>query len=117
MRPIRITTNGGVWVWSAEYTPFGAVQALYPTATTMDLRFPGQWFQLENGLHYNWHRHYDASTGRYVQADPLGLDAMLRDGPSVYGYAGQNPFSHIDPEGRFLLDPVLRHCRGRNFGA
>ena len=42
MRPIRITTNGGVWVWSAEYTPFGAVQALYPTATTMDLRFPGQ---------------------------------------------------------------------------
>ena len=105
MRPIRITTNGGVWVWSAEYTPFGAVQALYPTATTMDLRFPGQWFQLENGLHYNWHRHYDASTGRYVQADPLGLDAMLRDGSSVYGYAGQSPMAKIDPSGQIV--PLL----------
>lgn len=29
----------------------------------MDLRFPGQWFQLETGLHYYWHRHYDAITG------------------------------------------------------
>ena len=83
MRPIRITTNGGVWVWSAEYTPFGAVQALYPTATTMDLRFPGQWFQLENGLHYNWHRHYDASTGRYVQADPLLISEIPRTAPHV----------------------------------
>ena len=83
MRPIRITTNGGVWVWSAEYTPFGAMQSIYPTATTMDLRFPGQWFQLENGLHYNWHRHYDASTGRYVQADPLLISEIPRTAPHV----------------------------------
>ena len=40
----------------------------------MDIRFPGQWFQLETGLAYNWHRHYDATTGRYVQPDPLLSD-------------------------------------------
>jgi RHS repeat-associated protein len=80
MRPIRITDNSSAWVWSADYTPFGAVQAIYPTATTMDLRFPGQWFQLESGLAYNWHRHYDASVGRYLQADPL--DEMRRTGPT-----------------------------------
>lgn len=38
------------------------------------MRFPGQWFQLEAGLAYNWHRHYDSTTGRYTQADPLGLN-------------------------------------------
>jgi RHS repeat-associated protein len=43
-----------------------------------DLRFPGQWFQLETGLAYNWHRHYDATTGRYLQPDPLGLSASVR---------------------------------------
>ncbi|MEO1533670.1 MAG: RHS repeat-associated core domain-containing protein, partial [Pseudomonadota bacterium] len=37
------------------------------------LRFPGQWFQTETGLHQNWHRDYDPRTGRYLQADPLGL--------------------------------------------
>lgn len=65
----------------------------------MDLRFPGQWFQLEAGLHYNWHRHYDPSLGRYTQPDPLGFV----DGPSVFGYAGGNPANIIDPDGRFGL--------------
>jgi RHS repeat-associated protein len=32
-------------------------------------------------------RDYDPTTGRYLQADPLGLI----DGPSVYGYALQSP--------------------------
>ena len=49
------------------------------------LRFPGQWFQAEAGLHQNWMRDYDPTTGRYVQADPLGLV----DGASAGGYARQ----------------------------
>jgi uncharacterized protein RhaS with RHS repeats len=40
-------------------------------------------------------RDYDPTTGRYIQADPLGLV----DGPSVYGYAGQNPGRYADPRG------------------
>jgi len=40
-------------------------------------------------------RDYDPTTGRYIQADPLGLV----DGASVYGYALQNPGRHIDPRG------------------
>jgi RHS repeat-associated protein len=63
----------------------------------MDIRFPGQWFQLETGLAYNWHRHYDASLGRYIQPDPIGLAG----GGSLYGYVGQNPLSYIDPEGKY----------------
>ena len=61
----------------------------------IDLRFPGQWFQAESGLHQNWMRDYDPTTGRYIQADPLGLV----DGASVYGYARQNPGRYVDPRG------------------
>ena len=56
---------------------------------------------MEVGLAWNWHRHYDASLGRYTQPDPLGLV----DGPSVYGYALQNPGRYTDPTGEFV--PLL----------
>jgi RHS repeat-associated protein len=73
--------------------PFGGVHVT--TGAPIDARFPGQWFQSESGLHQNWMRDYDPTTGRYLQADPLGLV----DGASVYGYAGQNPGRWIDPRG------------------
>jgi len=65
------------------------------TDTQFELRFPNQRFQSESGLHQNWMREYDPTTGRYLQADPLGLV----DGPSVYGYARQNPGRYVDPRG------------------
>ena len=74
----------------------------------LNLRFPGQWFQLETGLHYNWHRSYDPTIGRYTQPDPLGFV----DGPSVYGYVGGSPQRWVDPDGRnaivvaCLLNPL-----------
>ncbi|MGH1454110.1 MAG: RHS repeat-associated core domain-containing protein [Paracoccaceae bacterium] len=61
----------------------------------MHCRAEGQWFQSESGLHQNWMRDYDPTTGRYIQADPLGLV----DGASVYGYARQNPGRYVDPRG------------------
>ena len=65
------------------------------------LRFPGQWFQAESGLHQNWMRDYDPTTGRYIQPDPLGLI----DGPGVYGYALQSPMVWTDPTGEFVAAP------------
>jgi RHS repeat-associated protein len=91
--------TAGAWVWNAIYDPFGAVSYIWSSPAVMDIRFPGQWFQLETGLAYNWHRHYDASLGRYIQPDPLGLDALLRDGPSAYGYVGGNPLGYVDIDG------------------
>jgi RHS repeat-associated protein len=69
----------------------------------IDLRFPGQWFQAESGLHQNWMRDYDPTTGRYLQADPLGLV----DGASVYGYALQNPGRYTDPTGEYTLQDAI----------
>ncbi|QGM44960.1 RHS repeat domain-containing protein [Methylocystis heyeri] len=98
-RPVLMISTAGAWVWNAIYNPFGAVSYIWSSPAVMDIRFPGQWFQLETGLAYNWHRHYDPSLGRYIQPDPLGLTALMSDGPSVYGYVGGNPLAKVDPRG------------------
>jgi RHS repeat-associated protein len=92
-RPVFATNTTGVKTWTASYDPFGGVRTT--TGTPIPARFPGQWFQAESGLHQNWMRDYDPTTGRYLQADPLGLV----DGASVYGYALQNPGRYVDPKG------------------
>jgi RHS repeat-associated protein len=95
-RPIRMTNAAKATVWSAVWLPWGGVHSITGTET-LNARFPGQWFQIENGLHYNWHRHYDSSIGRYTQPDPLGFV----DGPSVYGYAKNAPQNSVDPTGQW----------------
>ena len=92
-RPVFATDTIGTKVWEASYLPFGGVET--STGDISNLRFPGQWFQSEAGLHQNWMRDYDPTLGRYLQADPLGLV----DGASVYGYALQNPGRYVDPRG------------------
>lgn len=92
-KPVFATDATGAKVWEATYLPFGGVHT--SSGANITLRFPGQWFQSESGLHQNWMRDYDPTTGRYIQADPLGLV----DGASVYGYVGQNPSRYIDPRG------------------
>jgi RHS repeat-associated protein len=94
-RPIRVTNATKATVWSASYTSFGEPQAISGTLA-LDLRFPGQLFQIETGLSYNWHRHYDPVTGRYTQADPL----RFVDGPSVYAYVRSSPYMYVDPTGK-----------------
>ncbi len=87
------------WVWDVIYAPFGGVSAIWDSTTKLDMRFPGQWFQLESGLAYNWHRHYDATLGRYVQPDPIGYGG----GRSLYGYVSGNPLVYVDPYGLWTL--------------
>jgi RHS repeat-associated protein len=95
-RPTMMTNSAKASVWAAIWTPWGTPQSI-TGAETNDARFPGQWFQLEAGLAYNWHRHYDPSLGRYTQPDPLGFV----DGPSVYAYAGSKPSTNVDVTGLF----------------
>ncbi len=104
-RPVFSTDPDGLKVWEASYLPFGGVHV---STGAITLRFPGQWFQSESGLHQNWMRDYDPTTGRYLQADPLGLV----DGASVYGYALGNPGRWVDPRG----EEVLTGPRGRGPG-
>ena len=58
-------------------------------------RFPGQYFDVETGLHENHHRTYDPKLGRYTQPEPLGLAA----GKNPFNYGNQNPLNATDPYG------------------
>ena len=77
-----------------------------PAATAGDYLlpgFPGQ-SQVFADFYYNRYRDYDSATGRYIQADPIGLEG----GSNPYLYANGNPINVTDPDGRVpVLLPVI----------
>ena len=107
--PRRLSDATGNVVWSADYEPFGNVQVTVNTVSN-NLRFPGQYFDQETGLHYNYFRYYSPDIGRYLRSDPLGLLADF----NTYLYAAGNPVRFTDPEG---LSPNRNQgILGRLFG-
>ncbi len=93
--PQKLVAQNGAVVWSASYAAFG--QAYMEVETVVNnLRFPGQYFDAETGLHHNFHRYYDPGSGRYVRKDPKGF--LSRD-VHLYRYAKNNPLTLFDPKG------------------
>ena len=98
--PQALTNEAATVVWQAHYRPFGKALVnedpdLDSNPVVFNLRFPGQYFDQESGLHYNYFRDYDPQTGRYIQSDPIGLSG----GMNTYGYVGGNPLRFVDPFG------------------
>ena len=92
-----------VWRWDSE--PFGTAAANQDPDGDGNLfvynpRFPGQYYDAETGLNYNYHRDYDPGTGRYVESDPIGLNGGSY---STYAYGGGSPVNNIDPSGNFVF--------------
>ncbi len=86
------STQAIVWRWEGEAFGNTPPQNL---GTTVNLRFPGQYYDQESELHYNYFRYYDPQTGRYITSDPIGIIG----GWSTYAYVGGNPLYWIDPYG------------------
>ncbi len=95
--PRAATDQTGRLVWRWISDPFGTTAANDDpdgdgTTFTLNLRFPGQYFDTETGLHYNYFRYYDPDSGRYVTSDPIGLAGGL----NTYGYVGGDPVGLVD---------------------
>ena len=105
-----------VWRWD-QAEPFGNNPAdedpdTNSVAFDLPLRLPGQRYDAETGLHYNYYRDYEPSIGRYGESDPIGLNGGL----NTYAYAGGNPASYADPFGQSFWDWVWRREAGKAGG-
>jgi len=114
----RPNDNAIVWRW--DHDPFGnGIPNEDPDGNgqlvAFNLRFPGQYFDQETGLYYNYFRDYDTQTGRYITSDPIGLDG----GINTYAYVNGNPIGNVDPTGLVHWDGVYNYTSGgiSKFGA
>ena len=95
--PQELTGYSGEIVWSAKYNAYGKVTHLAfggGEQLEQPLRFQGQYFDAESGLHYNRHRYYNPDIGRYLTPDPI----KLAGGLNQYQYT-PNPTGWVDPLG------------------
>ncbi|WP_353619039.1 RHS repeat-associated core domain-containing protein [Paracidovorax cattleyae] len=93
-----VDANGpqaGLVTWAATFHAWGALREEYdPHGIGQDIRFQGQQFDAETGLHYNRFRYYDPMLGQYVTQDPIGLAGGVNK--LIYP---TNPTSSKDPLG------------------
>jgi RHS repeat-associated protein len=110
--PQKMTDSEQNVVWEAVYEPFGEATVTAEPHYANPLRFAGQYFDAETGLHQNWNRDYDPSIGRYLQSDPIGLNGGL----STYAYADGSPTRKVDPKGLYTWADVpsayFHYCFG-----
>ncbi|MEW2446021.1 DUF6531 domain-containing protein [Streptomyces parvulus] len=92
--PSELIDVHGEVAWRARTTLWGATAWPSDSEAYVPLRFPGQYFDPETGLHYNHYRMYDPESARYLSPDPLGLHPA----PNPFTYV-TNPLSWADPLG------------------
>jgi RHS repeat-associated protein len=135
--PRQVTDANQVVVWRWDSRPFGnSVPNEDPDGNTktfvLNLRFPGQYFDAESALNYNYFRDYDPSTGRYLESDPLlrpfypiGEDLYVQAqsfrtpgfDAHPYVYTANTPLIASDRKGLGYLDCLSCLKRLDEFGA
>lgn len=110
--------NVAVWEWNSRIEAFGNQSPNFDPDSdgvqfALAMRFPGQRYDASSGLHYNYFRNYDASTGRYIESDPIGLQGSM----STYGYVDGNPLRWSDPLGLVRWDGTVLAASAARYGA
>lgn len=98
--------------WQGRLSAWGQLMETSTERVENNIRFPGQYWDSESGLHYNLNRHYDPRCGRYVSPDPIGVGAGL----NLYRYC-TNPVTQSDALGlRVPSSPNTEITRQHNNG-
>ena len=100
--PQEMSDQTGAIVWTAQYKAWGECKSenhvkrdIWDSEIiTNNIRFQGQYFDEETGLHYNRYRYYSPYVGRFISKDPIGL----LGGFNIYAYA-PNPIQWTDALG------------------
>ncbi len=100
--PQEMSNQTGAIVWKAQYKAWGECKLEQAKSDFFDnseiisnnIRFQGQYFDGETGLHYNRYRYYSPYVGRFISKDPIGL----LGGSNIYAYA-PNPVGWVDQLG------------------
>ncbi|KOY60826.1 type IV secretion protein Rhs, partial [Photorhabdus heterorhabditis] len=104
--PLEVTDEEGKIAWAEKYNTFGELGGIpldyftdparssWSSRFRQNLRYAGQYFDKETGLHFNTYRYYAPEIGRFITPDPIGLAGGL----NLYAYV-PNPVSWIDPLG------------------
>ncbi|MFJ6370807.1 putative T7SS-secreted protein [Streptomyces virginiae] len=100
--PRELVDESGRLAWHTRTTVWGTTTWAASSTAYTPIRFPGQYFDPETGLHYNYFRYYDPESGRYASPDPLGISPAPN--PTTYV---RNPHRLADPMGLFSCTDVM----------
>jgi len=114
--PQILTVATNTVVWEGYYKPFGEAEVNPNSSVVNNFRFPGQYYDQETGLHYNYHRYYDPKAGRYLRPDPshsiqprgngipcyLPLLFTTPQELNLYSHALNNTINRTDPIGLYV---------------
>ncbi len=110
---VSVATNGAPFTFTDSstqnsterfYRVIAVASSTNTVGVTMNLRFPGQYFDAESGLNYNMVRDYDPTLGRYIQNDPIGLAG----GVNLYTYVNDSPSKNFDLSGLATVQIIFR---------
>ncbi len=102
LKMLPLIDESGDVKWAGQYSAFGEVTVIVNDVMN-NFRFPGQYWDDETGLYYNFHRYYSAEIGRYFREDTIGFDG----GINLFVYVQNNPVNSLDPLGLWRLPDYI----------
>lgn len=101
--PVARTGPGPVLLTRTRFEPYGKPATAKPSKETSVIGYTGHVQDAETDLVYMQQRYYDPIVGRFLSVDPVVTDANTGKGFGLYTYVDNNPYSKVDPDGRFAL--------------